>query len=75
MRGLFVVVGILLTLAIAGVLTKRNLSSVTSIAPPAGMASAPPGATVEQQSQLIQQQMQQSVEAALLQARPTPEDK
>jgi hypothetical protein len=39
------------------------------------MASAPPGTTVQQQSQLIQQQVQQSVEATVQQARPMPEDK
>lgn len=75
MRGLFGVVGLLVTLAIVGVLAKKNLSSVTTVAPPAGMASAPAGATVKQQSQLIQQQVQQSVEATMQQARPMPEDK
>ena len=75
MRGLFGVVGLLVTLAIAGVLAKKNLSSVTTVAPPAGMASAPAGATIKQQSQLIQQQVQQSVEATMQQARPMPEDK
>lgn len=75
MRGLFGVVGLLVTLAIVGVLAKKNLSSVTTVAPPAGMASAPAGATVKQQSQLIQQQVQQSVEATVQQARPMPEDK
>lgn len=75
MRGLFGVVGLLLTLAIVGVLAKKNLSSVTSVAPPAGMASAPAGATVKQQSQLTQQQVQQNVEALVQQVRPIPEDK
>ena len=75
MRGLFGVVGLLITLAIVGVLAKKNLSSVTTVAPPAGMASAPAGATVKQQSQLIQQQVQQSVEATVQQARPMQEDK
>ena len=75
MRGLFGVVGLLVTLAIAGVLAKKNLSSVTTVAPPAGMASAPAGATIKQQSQLIQQHVQQSVEATMQQARPMPEDK
>ena len=75
MRGLFGVVGLLLTLAIVGVLAKKNLSSVTTVAPPAGFASAPAGTTVKQQSQLIQQQVQQSVEATVQQARPMPEDK
>lgn len=75
MRGVFGVVGLLLTLVIVGVLAKKNLSSVTTVAPPAGMASAPAGATVKEQSQLLQQQVQQSVEATVQQARPMPEDK
>ncbi len=75
MRGLFGIVGLLVTLAIVGVLAKKNLSSVTRVAPPAGLASAPAGATVQQQSQLIQQQVKQSVEAAVQQPRPMPEDK
>jgi hypothetical protein len=75
MRGLFGVVGLLLTLAIVGALAKKNLSSVTTVALPAGLASAPAGATVQQQSQLIQQQVKQSVEATVQQARPMPEDK
>ena len=74
MRGLFGIVGLLLTLAIVGVLAKKQLGAVTSVAPPAGMASAPAGATVKDQSQLLQQQVKQSVESAI-QARPMPDDK
>lgn len=75
MRGLFGIVGLLLTLAIVGVLAKKNLSSVTTVAPPAGLASAPAGSTVQQQSQILQQQVKQSVEAAVQQPRTMPEDK
>lgn len=75
MRGLFGIVGLLVTLAIVGVLAKKQLSAVTTIAPPAGFASAPVGSTPQQQSQLIQQQVQQSVENTMQQARPMPEDK
>ena len=74
MRGLFGIVGLLLTLAIVGVLAKKNLSSVTTVAPPAGLASAPAGATVKEQSQLLQQQVKQSVDNTMQQARPMPTD-
>ena len=74
MRGLFGIVGLLLTLAIVGVLVKKQVSAVTTVAPPAGFASAPAGATVQQQSQLLQQQVKQSVEATMQQARPMPDD-
>ena len=74
MRGVFGVIGLLLALAIVGVLAKKNLSAVTTVPPPAGMASAPTGATVQQQSQLLQQQVKQSVDNAMQQARPMPAD-
>ena len=75
MRGLFGIVGLLLTLAIVGVLAKKQMGALTTVAPPAGFASAPAGATVQQQSQLIQQQVKQSVENTMQQARPMPDDK
>ena len=75
MRGLFGIVGLLLTLAIVGILAKKQLSAVTTTVPPAGLASAPAGTNVKEQSQLIQQQIKQSVDNTLQQARPMPEDK
>ena len=75
MRGLFGIVGLLLTLAIIGVLAKKQMGALTTVAPPAGFASAPAGATVQQQSQLIQQQVKQSVESTMQQARPMPDEK
>ena len=75
MRAIFGIVSLLIVLAIVGVLAKKQLGAVTMVAPPAGLAGTPAGATVQQQSQLIQQQVNQSVEATLQQARPMPEDK
>ncbi len=75
MRAMFGVLGLLVTLAIVGVLAKKQLSAVTTTAPPAGFASAPAGSTVKEQSQLIQQQVKQSVENTMQQARPMPDDK
>jgi UPF0716 family protein affecting phage T7 exclusion len=69
MRAMFGVLGLLLVLAIVGLLAKKQLS--TSIAVP----TATPGATVQQQSQQVQQQVKESVEAAMQQARPVPDDK
>jgi hypothetical protein len=74
MRGLFGIVGLLLTLVIIGVLAKKQMGALTTVAPPAGFASAPAGATVQQQSQLIQQQVKQSVESTMQQARPMPDE-
>ena len=75
MRGLFGIVGLLLALAIVGVLAKKQMGALTTVAPPAGFASAPASATVQQQSQLIQQQVKQSVESTMQQARPMPDEK
>ena len=75
MRGLFGIVGLLLTLAIIGILAKKQMGALTVVAPPAGFASAPAGATVQQQSQLIQQQVKQSLESTMQQARPMPDEK
>jgi Na+-transporting methylmalonyl-CoA/oxaloacetate decarboxylase gamma subunit len=69
MRAIVSVLGLLLVVAIVGLLAKKQLS--TPIAGP----EATPGATVQQQSQQVQQQVKQSVEAAMQQARPVPDDK
>jgi hypothetical protein len=55
------------------VLAKKQMGAL-SVAP-AGMASAPVGATPQQQSQQIQKQYGQAVENALQQSRPMPDDK
>jgi hypothetical protein len=83
MRGLFGLVGLLLSLAIVGVLVKQQLSSTQRIAPTLqlpqaaveqGAASAATG-SVREQSQQVQQQVQKAVEAAMQPARAEPDDK
>lgn len=73
MRAVFGVVGLLIALAIVAVLAKKQLGALSTS--PAVSASAPAGATVQQQSQQIQKAIGQSVEATMQQARPMPEDK
>lgn len=83
MKGLFGFVGLLLALAIVGVLVKKQLGALQQPvpalsvpAPGAGTGNpAPPPATVREQSQQIQQQYKQAVEGAMQQARPMPDDK
>lgn len=79
MRALFGVVSLLVVLAIVGLLAKKQMSSINEIKVPtvAGAASAPlpPGATVQQQSQNIQQQYKEAAEAAVQQPRTVPDDK
>ncbi len=82
MRMVFGILGLVLTLAIVGMLVKKQLSAVNAIQVPtvAGSAAggnpgAPNAATVQQQAVQIQQQYKASVEAAMQQTRPMPDDK
>jgi hypothetical protein len=84
MKGIFGLVGLLLALAIVGVVVKKQLSAiqtpVPALAPVGGLpgAAADPAAspaTVREQSQQMQQQFKQSVEGAMQQPRPMPDDK
>jgi hypothetical protein len=70
MRAIFTIVGLVLVLAIVGVLAKKQLG--TGVAPPvAGGAGIPaPAGTPQQQVQ----QFQKAAEAAMQQARPMPDD-
>jgi hypothetical protein len=73
MRGMFGLVSLLLVVAIVGLLAKKQLGSLTQVAPPAAtaagvaMPATTPGATVKEQSQQIQQQYKQQVESAVQQ--------
>ena len=90
MRAIFGVLSLLLVLAVVGLLVKKQrassqqaipaltLPAPTNSAPtPAGAESAPtkPVGTVQQQSQQIQQQYKQAIDAAVEQARPMPDEK
>ena len=87
MRMLFGVVSLLLVLAIVGVLSKKQLTAVNEIKVPGATAAgglsgtgavpltAQPGATVQQQSQQIQQQFKTATENALQPPRAEQEDK
>ena len=78
MRAIVGVLGLLIVLAIVGLLAKMQLGSgVPKPADNASGVSVPvvaPDATPQQQSQQMQQQVKQSVEATLQQARPMPDD-
>ena len=78
MRAIFGVLGLVLVLGVVGWLAKTQLASnrqaIPSLAVP-GAEPVAPAATVREQSQQMQQQVRQSVEAAMQQARPMPDDK
>ncbi len=73
MRTLFGVLGLLIAVAIVAMLAKKQMGALTVT--PTGMPGAPASATLPQQSQHIQQQVKQSVETTLQQARPMPDEK
>ena len=79
MRVVFGMVGLVVALAIVGVLAKKQLASTRAVVPSLQIpgvapASAPTG-TVREQSQQIQQQYKQALDAAMQQARPMPDEK
>ncbi|MBN9627843.1 MAG: hypothetical protein ABS39_02965 [Acidovorax sp. SCN 65-28] len=80
MRAVFGLMGLVVVLAIVGLLAKKQLAAMRAPVPAlqtatgaAGPASAPTG-TVREQSQQMQRQVKQQVEGLMQQARPMPED-
>ena len=80
MRAVFGLMGLIVVLAIVGLLAKKQLAAMRAPVPAlqtatgaAGPASAPTG-TVREQSQQMQRQVKQQVEGLMQQARPMPED-
>ena len=81
MRSIFGVLSLLIVVAIIGVLAKKQMTSINEIklpavtGSPAGVAiKVDPNATVQQQSQQIQQQYKQAIDAAI-KARPEGDEK
>lgn len=76
MRGIFSIVGLLVTLAIIGLLAKKQLGSTQVTVPAApGMPAVSSDAPPQVRSQQAQQQVKQAVEGALQQPRAMPEEK
>jgi hypothetical protein len=80
MRAVFGVAGLVVALAVVGLLGKKQLSAVSTpvpalqTAPAVDAAATPaPAVTVREQSQQLQQQYRQQVEGLLQQARPMPD--
>jgi hypothetical protein len=77
MKAMFGLVGILIALAIVGMLVKTQLRSTTATVAPAAQAAgvsitSTEGATPAQQGQQIQQQVKEQLNAAM-QAAPRPD--
>lgn len=81
MKGVFGLIGLLLALAVVGVLVKQQFSATRAVAPALVPAAAPgvPAASatesVREQSQQVQQQYKQAVEGLMQQPRPMQDEK
>ena len=75
MRGIFSLVGLLVVLAIVGLLLKKQMSTQVAVPAAPGMPAVSADAPPQVQSRQAQQQVKQAVEGALQQARPMPEEK
>lgn len=73
MRFFFGLIGLVVVLAIVGTLVKQQLASQKAVVPALQVPGAPaPTGNVREQSQQIQQQYKQALDAALQQPRPEP---
>ncbi|UUZ63712.1 hypothetical protein LP414_32800 [Polaromonas sp. P1(28)-13] len=74
MRAVFGVLSLLIVALLVGVLVKKQLGSMSA---PAGVAAAGSGPSLspQQQSNQVQQQIRQTLEGTLQQARPMPDEK
>lgn len=75
MRGIFSLVGLLVVLAIVGLLVKKQMSTQIAVPVAPGMPAVSADAPPQVQSRQAQQQVKQAVEGALQQARPMPDEK
>ena len=76
MRFFFGLIGLVVVLAIVGTLVKQQLASQKALAPALPALQVPgtpaPTGNVREQSQQVQQQYKQALDAALQQPRPEP---
>lgn len=77
MRAILGVLGMLMVLAVVGVLVKKQLATSTIVhLPAASQAGGGIGTgAVMQQSPQLPQQIKQSIDATMQQTRPEPDDK
>ncbi|AVP58037.1 hypothetical protein [Pulveribacter suum] len=75
MRMGFGLIALLAALAIVAVLAKKQVKATRVAVPPAVQgAASTPDATVRAQSQQIQQQVREQMDALMQQPRPLPDD-
>lgn len=77
MRAVFSVLGLLIVVAVIGVLARKQLGTgaISKGLPGVVLPASAAGATPQQQSELIGQQVRQTIDAAMQQPRPVTDDK
>ncbi len=78
MRIMFGLMGLVVVLAVVGILSKKQLGAVSNITVPQTTEvpmTVDPNASVKAQSQQIQNQVKQQLENAMQQARPEAQEK
>lgn len=77
MRMIFGVLSLLIVVAVVGVLARKQLGALSAVgrAPGTSVDVSLPASTPRQQSLQLQNQIKKSVEDAMGQARPEPDDK
>ncbi|RPE70870.1 hypothetical protein EDC62_1360 [Tibeticola sediminis] len=76
MKGIFELVGVLVALAVLGLVVKKQLAAHDRVVPAAVVAPASDASsavTVREQARQTQQQVRQQVESLMQQPRPMPE--
>lgn len=71
MRGLLGILGLLLAVAVVGLLAKKQLTARAPAAAPVAGGAAPAAVPLQQ----LPQQMRQAMDEAMRQPRPVPDDK
>ncbi|AMM26342.1 hypothetical protein [Variovorax sp. PAMC 28711] len=71
---IFGLVGLLVAVLIVGLLVKKQFTSVAAPTLPPGPTTPSPAGSVKDQSQQIQQQYKQAIDAAMQQPRKLPEE-
>ena len=74
MRAVFAVLSLLIVVVVVGLLAKKQLIGLSAAPASLQAPAAAPGAGPQSQSLQIQQQVRQTVEGAMQQARPMPDD-
>ena len=75
MRGTFGLIGLVIVLALVGLLVKKQMAATKAPVPALQQGAPAPMGSVREQSQQVQQQYKQAVEGLMQQPRPMQDEK